>query len=43
MVASYHSPNLKFSELFRMTHSFTNACKGRLHGWVHDFGGDVTQ
>lgn len=31
-VASYYSPTLKFSELFRTTHSLTNAREGRLHG-----------
>lgn len=31
-VASPYRTTLKFSELFRTTHSFTNVCKGRLHG-----------
>lgn len=28
---------LEFSELFRPSHSFINACKGGQHGWVLDF------
>lgn len=31
-VASYYSTTLEFTELFRMTHSFTNMCKVKLCG-----------
>lgn len=35
--ASYYSTTLKFSELFKATHSFINVCKSTLHGFVLDF------
>lgn len=37
MMASNYSTMLKFSELFRLTHSFTEGCKGSLHGWDAGF------
>ena len=30
-VASYHSTMLEFTELLRVTHSFTNVCRNSLH------------
>lgn len=35
MIGSYYSTTLEFYERFRTTCSFTNICKGRLHGQAH--------
>ncbi|CAI9572042.1 unnamed protein product, partial [Staurois parvus] len=36
-VATYHSTTLEFTELLRVTHSFTNVCRNSLHALVLDF------